>query len=931
MAARAAPLVESLQAALEKPILIPQETPAALLAEPENMHGSTKWVDRGGKTANNSLTESLERIRKILNENRGCVCLVQVGSFYELYFEQATLIAPKLGIKCALRKTKSHSVPMAGFPLPQLRKYVKMLVHDLHLTVAIVDQVDSGRSKDLKLRKVSRIITPGTLVDESFMNYAQNNYLAAVSFPKLALAEHPDPDPDMEVGVLWADISVGDFYVQKTTLGDLAGDLRRINPSEVILHRDLQPRNAQPHWLTELADLRKYFVRYHKTTYGDSKVQLRSDLMRASKALEDLSVREESAMNMVLSYAHINLPDRPLLLDMPVRYVSDRYLSMDSRTRDALELTGRATFGSVSVVGSLLNTIKRTVTASGSRVLTQWIKLPIVDKRELQRRQSYVAMFINAPILRLRVRSELSLLEDFVRALQRLALRSGTPLVQLQSIGEGIQKLQLLRAVLEESKDALRKEEQALLDSFLQGFAVPSDLATLILDAIHVERIVQATPAENSDPELELQLSAPVDDDAIGVDIYRKDSTSAADESFEFTIKREYNPELLSLHEQLAKLVEVEEQILNEVRTAVNAIDPRATVERREQVGRQFNCIYISCKARTSQQIYELVGLKDDYREKRAASLVYKPSRWAQIAEQRVHLMSQIIRMEKIILESLREQVLGRVAEIRAANRCADLLDITSSFALLAEENGWVCPKLVKSPSLKIQKGRHAVVESSLKASGQLFTPNDTDLGSDGTLWVISGPNMGGKSTFLRQNALMVILAQIGSYVPASAATMGIADRLFTRIGASDDIFSDLSTFMVEMLETSNILKNATLQSLAIVDEIGRGTSGKEGLAIAYATLVSLLVNNKCRALFATHFGREIKELLEKDGVDQKRLRFYRTKVVEKTDRGTSSLLFDHSLEPGITDRSYAFEVAKLAGFPEKSLGYARRALAHLG
>ena len=191
---------------------------------------------------------------------------------------------------------------------------------------------------------------------------------------------------------------------------------------------------------------------------------------------------------------------------------------------------------------------------------------------------------------------------------------------------------------------------------------------------------------------------------------------------------------------------------------------------------------------------------------------------------------------------------------------------------------------------------------------------------------------MGGKSTFLRQNAIIAILAQIGSFVPASKVSMGIVDRIFTRVGAADDLYSDLSTFMVEMIETSNILKNATPRSLAIVDEIGRGTSGKEGLAIAYATLMSLVKKNKCRTLFATHFGREIKDLLEADKVDQSSIRFRKTKIVEQKDQETSvpTILFDYALEDGISDRSYAFEVARLAGFPSYALEYANRALIHL-
>lgn len=887
--------------------------------------GLPTW-DRGGKTKGNALTPLLASMRKLIDANKGCVCLVQVGSFYELYFEQATKIAPKLGIKVALRRTSNHTVPMAGFPVSQLQKFVRMLVHDLHLNVAIVDQYPT--SDDLLLhRKVSRIVTPGTLVDESFLNYSQNNYLAAVYIPPNAAQL---PDSDLAVGISWIDISVGDFYVQQTTLGELASDLKRISPSEVIMPKEYLPENPDAVWISNMADLRKYFVRYHRTVYRDLKLQLRSEVLTTRKLLEDFSVKEEAAMNMVLSYINVNLPDRNLLLDVPLRYASERYLHMDSRTRDALELTSRSTFGSSLVVGSLLNTIRRTVTPSGFRLLTQWVKSPILDTVELRRRQAYVSLFQNNLLLQLEARTILVRLGDFVRALQRLALKTGLPVLHLQTIGEGLVKLNSLRRLFEDNVTSLSSEERFLVKLLLDDFQVPIELASDILTTLNTDHI----PGNTTDSENTIGKSLGSDDEAVSLDIYVNDKNLESEQvpPFAFAVKKDHDPLLQKLHFELEALHKQESEFLSDVRLLVISIDPKASVTRRDQYGRYFNIIHIACRQKFVEEITK--GLDhNDIRDKKRTLLLYKPVAWAKLQEQRVSCIHDIELMEREIINELRSKVLDKTTMIRQASRTADFLDTTSSFAVLAAENDFVAPRFVKAPNMNIVGGRHVVVEAGLRENGLMFNPNDTKLGQNGNLWVISGPNMGGKSTFLRQNALIVILAQIGSFVPASKASIGIVDRIFTRIGAADDLYSDLSTFMVEMIETSNILKNATPRSLAIVDEIGRGTSGKEGLAIAYATLMSLLTKNKCRTLFATHYGRELKNLLDVDAANQSNIRFMKTKIIEHQDKNGkfSSILFDYSLEEGISDRSYAFEVARLAGFPAHALEHANRALGHLG
>lgn len=886
--------------------------------------------DRGGLEKSNALSPLLASTRRLIDEHKGCVCLIQVGSFYELYFEQASIIGPKLGIKVATRKTSNHQIPMAGFPLSQLQKFVKIIVHDLHLNAAIVDQFGASEdSTNLKHRKVSRIISPGTLVDELFLNYSQNNYLVAVQLPHKSVILK---DLEAEVGILWVDVSLGESFVQSSTIGELAGDLRRISPSEIILPKEFQNAGMDFEWLSDIADLKKYFVRFHKTTYKDYKLHLQNNIVATRKLLESLSVREEAALNLVLSYVNVNLPDRQLLLDIPTRHVSSRYLNMDSRTRDALELTGRSTFGTVSVVGSLLNTIKNTVSPSGSRLLTQWIKLPIMDENELRHRYEFVALFQKNAFLRLHVRLHLSHMGDFVRSLQKLTLKTGSPVVNLQSVAVGLTSLQQLHKMLSDPQENLTALEKELLSNFLHVFDIPSDIAVKILDTFELEEHKPIVEESTRDfpQSLEDQLISGSNLGLDGINAYvKKSSANPTQELQEFVVKKDFSRKLSSLHRDFEAAAKREINFVGEVAASVKELDPKATVVQKDQVGRHFNVLSITSRSKNLEGILDLLVTKHelDLIEKKKISLLMKASQISRLTEEKLTLMRRILEEERKIIESLSEEVLKEIFRIRAAGRKADFLDVTASFGQIAQQNNWVRPQFTSTTCLEISEGRHPVVEASLRSNGQNFMVNDTRLGKNATLWVISGPNMGGKSTFLRQNALIVIMAQIGSFVPASRAKLCLVDRLFTRIGASDDIFSDLSTFMVEMLETSNILRNATSKSLAIVDEIGRGTSGREGLAIAYATLVSLLTENKCRTLFATHFGHELKALLSSNGIREDKLQFLRTSVSEK--EGT--LFFDHRLEPGISERSYAFEVAKLAGFPEKSLAHATRALELIG
>ncbi|KAG5420696.1 hypothetical protein I9W82_002577 [Candida metapsilosis] len=878
--------------------------------------------NRGGRTdkvsgepvGTEGLTALYSSMKRLMDENSDCVCFIQVGSFYELYFDQAEKFGPIMGLRVTSKKTSSHSIPMAGFPVLQLPKYLEMLVYGNEQKVAIIKQNDrkDKTTQNLVHREVDRIVSPGTLLDESFLDYSASNYLAAISFPP-GMTKSP-ADPDTKVGLAWLDVSVGETFVQQTTLGNLTSDLTRINPSEILIGEEYsESESLLATWYPPLQELGKYFKRYHDAQYTGLKLQFKESLRAVEKAFEGLEMREQSALHMALSYIKKNLPEADSPLGLPTRFVDASTLQMDSRTRESLELTERATFGRSSATGTLISTIRRTCTTSGARLLAQWVNSPLLDIAEIERRQSYVKTFLKDQHMRIGVQQRLSRLSDFVRIAQRLSTGRGDDMSNLKLVADALNDLQQLKEFL---NDVCPEDDASYSEiiSFADNLRIPVDVAKSITSAI-IE--VAATKSDGEDvasrddaEDETINSSSDISNDP--TEKYRLGD--GQEQVPTLSIRKDYNKRLSELYGELEQWISKEDEYKNSLQETLLEYDPKASVVKKEKSGKYVDVLHISTKNTSIRKIAEV--LQADIVKEQKKWCIYRPANWTSLQHEIADTKASIKAIEEEVIQKLKQQIIDELPVIRSLSKAVDFLDVTASFAVIADENNWVCPKVVETPKLEITKGRHVVVESSLKGSGEMFTPNDSKLGSGAKLWVISGPNMGGKSTYLRQNALMIILAQIGSYVPAERATIGVVDKIFTRIGASDDLFNDLSTFMVEMIETSNILLNATPKSFAIVDEVGRGTSGKEGLAIAYAVLVHLLTFSKCRTLFATHFGNELRDLLEKRKVDQKHLEFYKTKAF--VEEGIPRL--DHELVPGISERSYALEVARKAGFPESAL-----------
>lgn len=873
------------------------------------------------------LPTSLKAVREMMDLHKDYVVITQIGSFFELYFEHAIEYSSKLNLTLAKKtlgssdKSKKgsnerYTVPMAGFPLSQLDRHLKVLVQDLNVGVAIVEQFKNDTGIDNEVQKVTRrltrIITPGTLVDEIFLNEQENNYLLSIDFPEVAFKR--EALMDLKIGLAWSDLSVGSIFVQETTLKDLISTINRIKPSEVLLNEKLLDKKLETgEWYSELVELKRYLKKYLALPAQHKTMDLYFHMFSSTRntienTFRDLSQKESAALRNMLQYIEDHLPESPINLQLPIRQLPENIMQIDSRTSDALEL--HQTFKDESRKGSLISSVKKTVTTSGSRLLSQWISAPSTDLKEIKRRQTLVTLFHKNTMLRTNVISKLSEVHDISRFVQRFALGRGTAL-ELVYLARTITVVEELQSLLQ-SEARSSKSSAKILESYVEKFDSLMNMSQMILEDLDEDALLQSIREEKE--ELEKELSPHTEPQKEDLD----------SESFVWTVRPQASKALSSLHKLHNELHEERNSLLTNLQETLEKQLNYKSVEFKfsPSLGHQ---LYLRVKSATDEtRLKEFLPGATISQKSTTTRWINYPT-WSNLGSKIDSLNYRIKAEEENVIRKLKKDVVRQSIPLRKIANLLDCLDITSSFAVLSHERNLVCPEVDNTLELEISGGRHLVVEEGLKQNLKNFTPNDFAPGIKNRMWVISGPNMGGKSTFLRQNAIIVILAQIGCYVPADAARIGIVDKIFSRVGAADDLYNEMSTFMVEMIETSYILKGATERSLAVLDEVGRGTSGREGLAIAFATLEYMLKVNKCRGLFATHFGQELYGLL-KDNNSLDGVSFRQTKINYFNKR----LFLDHNLVDGISAKSYATNVAEMAGFPKEALLSAERVLEKL-
>ncbi|GFF41299.1 mutS protein homolog 1 [Aspergillus lentulus] len=894
--------------------------------------------------------------RNNMQKFRNCVILTRVGGFYELYFEQAEELAPLLNLKLAVKKTSAGPVPMAGFPFFQLDRFLKVLVQDLNKYVAISEEFanateDKARGGLLFDRRVARIITPGTLIDEKFMDPSENNFLMAVYIDVAALKaqleqqegdlsaqQHVLSSASQRVGLSWLDLSTGDFFTQSTTTQMLPSAIARIAAREILVDQKLQDLIGQELQLLVGHDHRLMtFFAYPSMILP---IAQWSSVLEAPVADQDsdaFTPEEVAAGYSLLEYIRVQLQGLNLKLQPPRRRHLNESMNIDRNSLRGLEIleTARDGFGK----GSLLHAVRRTSTKSGARLLRDRLTSPSTSLQVINERLDLVSVFLENSDLRDSVIQLLKRSYDAQRLVQKFTLGRGDA-DDLICLARAIQASREIKTVLSsqdngrldrlphiQSIDAKRSLSAMTGRLCLDG---PTMLADRISAAIDEEGLLQkqrleddtATEAAILAQEVAMSEGQPGEVETLPKKVRAKNSDQSKTSTEETTapdtwiMRRNASAALLELHESLDRLQDEKTRLTQRLREAVGS----SALSLRWTSGLGHICHVKGAKI--SQQSLEELGVTRNVSSTKSTRSFYLPS-WTALGDRMDQVKVQIRQEEQAIFETLRREVILNLVKIRRNAAVMDELDVACSFATLAEEQRLVRPILTSGLTHKIVGGRHPTVKLGLEEQGRQFVSNDCFLGDSERIWLITGPNMAGKSTFLRQNALITILAQVGSFVPAEYAEIGIVDQIFSRIGAADDLFRDQSTFMVEMLETATILKQATARSFVIMDEVGRGTTPEDGTAVSFACLHHLHYRNKCRTLFATHF-HALADMTD----DFEALGRYCTDVKETA---SGSFSFVHRLRKGVNRNSHALKVAQLAGLPKETLEMASRVRQSLG
>ncbi|KAG9013654.1 DNA mismatch repair ATPase msh1 [Tulasnella sp. 427] len=844
-------------------------------------------------------TDIIENLAKFPH----CILLTRVGNFYESYFDQATEVAELLTIKLTTRSWGGGRVPMAGFPLAHLDRHLKRLVQGHKRFAAICEEFK--RSDGSFERRVVRVVTPGTLIDESFVNPFENNYLMALS---------PDPGSDDRVEMAWTDVATGEFFTQTVPLSSLPDEVARVRPKEVVLPEALRTATSHPiqKALVEESAAVSYIragttapkpADYKLPTHETEAIALLTGFMKGS-LLEHMPGERE--LSTLLNSAQETGMGR---------------LQMDSHTIKALEIREELREGGVS--GSLMSVVKRTVTSSGTRLLERWLCSPSASISVINARQSVVAVFHRSPHFRSDIVALLKQTEDVTRIVQKFALGKGDA-DDLREIRDTIRVWDAIYTRIQAERPdptGTTLSAQTIKDWEVLN-AIISDMTGLLSLADQIDAALEDHEPGQAKDSAEVEMLAP------GLPLGEALETECTDEQGQlgslttrtWTIKPSFSSRLTTLHRKLDKLHRQKGKLEENLREQTGA---QSLILNNSNIHGWHVRVPKPKDARTMGDV-EHMGLVEVSRSKSSKTFFY--SSWTTLGTSIAETEVAILDAERDVFAALRDEIKAVDSVLRKNARVIDELDVATSFASLAVEMNFVRPEINESAVLNIVHGRHPTVEMGLLKSGRNFVPNSVYLHPQGRLHFISGPNMAGKSTLLRQTAVIVLLAQTGSFVPAESATIGIVDKVFARIGAKDDLFRDRSTFMVEMMETADILKKATPRSLVIMDEVGRGTTVKDGVAIAFGTAHYLYDVHQCRSLFATHF-HDVADLFGYDDAlgrstepIYQAVDFFCTDVDETED---GYFTYSHKLQRGLNRDSHGIKVAKMAGMPERAISVA--------
>ena len=800
--------------------------------------------------------------------NPGYLLFYRMGDFYELFFEDAEIASAALGIVLTKRgKHLGEDIQMCGVPIHAANDYLNKLIRLGH-RVAICEQMEDPAeakkrgSKSVVRRDVVRLVTPGTLTEDDHLDARSANYLAA-----LAMVRHGETD----FALAWADISTGETFVTDLAADQLGDEMARIAPAELLLTDATRAALVERHLFAPAWSGIASTIAPELADSEAAMPLLRSGFPSEAFDPSALSRAGRAALGALVGYVGESQKGRSAPLRPPLTNAAEVSMAIDAATRSSLELliTQRG-----QAKGALRQAIDLTVTAPGARLLATRLAAPLRRADAINERLDAVSRLVDDTLLRGRLRQDLKSAPDLARALSRLALERGGPR-DLAAIGKAVGAALELAQHLRAQPDLL-----TILESLAQTLGdAPQALAS--------------------------ELAAALDDEL---------PLLSRDGGF---IRPGYD----------AKLDE-ERALGRETRAVVAALQARLMDETDvRSLKIKHNGVlgfFVEVPAAHGQKLLEAPHRETFiHRQTLANAMRFTTTELADLEGRIAQAQGAALEIEQAFFTRLRDETLATTSQLQGLADALAELDVTAALAEVSATRGYCRPMVDDSLAFAISGGRHPVVELMVKSEGQSFVANDADLsGSEetggGSLWLVTGPNMGGKSTFLRQNALIAVLAQMGCYVPADSAHIGVVDRLFSRVGASDDIAHGRSTFMVEMVETAAILNRATRKSLVVLDEIGRGTATFDGLSIAWAAVEALHETTGCRALFATHF-HELTSLAK----TLTRV----ANVTMKVREWEGEVVFLHEVGPGAADRSYGIQVARLAGLPAPVIARAKQVL----
>ena len=802
-----------------------------------------------------TVTPMMAQYLEIKAAHPDALLFYRMGDFYEMFFDDAVAAAESLDIALTKRgKHEGNDIPMCGVPVHAAEGYLLTLIRKGY-RVGVCEQLESPAEakkrgyKSIVKRDVVRLVTPGTLTEDSLLNARSHNYLAA-------FVEVRD-----QAAIAWVDISTGTFNAMKANQTRLGPELARLSPSELIVPQALE--NDLHQLVTEFGiSLTGLSGSSFDSTSGEKRL---CDLFGVSTldAYGNFDRAEIAAMGAIVEYLNITQKGKLPLLQPPQQEQHNKTVQIDAATRRNLELTQALSGGRA---GSLLAVIDTTVTAGGARLLERRLSAPSRLLETVSDRLNAVSHVVENTQITEDVREKLRQVPDLDRALSRLSLDRGGPR-DLTAIRNGLAEASLI------ASNGLG-DAPKLLSSALQSLTGHDDLVGLLDQALIAEPPLLARDGGFIAPEYDEDL-----------DEARK-------------LRDEGRSVIAQMQKEFATQTGISTLKIKHNNVLGYFIETTATHADR-MLSPPLNETFIHRQTTANQVRFTTIELSE-------------------METKILNAGNRALEIEKRLYEILKRTILDSAALITQTALGLAEIDLATSLAQLARAQDWCKPTVDTSRAFNIIAGRHPVVEKALRdQSGQPFIANDCDLSATDTsnIWLLTGPNMAGKSTFLRQNALIALLAQMGSYVPATSAHIGMISQLFSRVGASDDLARGRSTFMVEMVETAAILNQADDHALVILDEIGRGTATYDGLSIAWATLEHLHDVNQSRALFATHY-HEMTALSGKlVGVDNA------TVAVKEFD---GDVVFLHEVKKGAADRSYGVQVAKLAGLPDAVIARAR-------